>query len=316
MMEARWAGDPNGNAGLPWRNYVDADHPRVEHHTAVLPDVRLHYAAAGPIDGPLVVLLHGFPEAWFGWRRQVPALAAAGLRVVAPDQRGYNLSDKPVGLRPYRLDRLAGDVGALVDALGRERAAVVGHDWGGIVGWYLALQQPPWLERLAILNAPHPAVMARQLWRNPRQMRRSVYMAVFQLPGLPEHLARRRHWRLLEQALIDSSRPGTFAAAELGRYRAAWSRPGAFPAMLDWYRAALRHPPPRPVSSRVAVPTLLLWGVRDRFLGRELAGPSIDRCSDGRLVYLEEATHWLQHEEPERVNALLADFLQRRPPAP
>jgi pimeloyl-ACP methyl ester carboxylesterase len=133
----------------------------------------------------------------------------------------------------------------------------------------------------------------------------------FQLPWLPERTLSKDNWKVLAKSLVRTSRPGTFSEEDLAHYREAWSRPGAITGMLNWYRAGLRARPRPPKSSRVTVPTLLIWGAKDRALGRELAQPSIDRCEDGRLVFLEEATHWVQHEEPEEVNRLLIGFLGR-----
>jgi pimeloyl-ACP methyl ester carboxylesterase len=275
--------------------------------------IRLHVAAAGPADGPLIILLHGFPDFWYGWRRQIPALAQAGFRVWAPDQRGYNLSDKPRSAAAYRLDEVAGDVAGLVDASGRDRAVVVGHDWGGLAAWRLAVTQPERVERLIILNAPHPLAFRRHLLRSPAQMARSTYAFFFQLPALPEWLARRRNWAPAERALRVGARPGTFTDADLERYRQAWSRPGAFTAMLNWYRATLRHPPHLSGEQRVTVPALIIWGGRDVALSSALAEQSLAFCDDGRLVFMPEATHWVQHDEPARVNALIAAFASGAP---
>lgn len=280
----------------------------LEHCTFATHGVRLHVVMAGPEDGPLVVLLHGFPELWYGWHHQIGPLAAAGFRVVAPDQRGYNLSDKPRGVHAYNLDTLALDVVGLLDALGREKACIAGHDWGGAVAWWLGMKHGQRIERLALLNMPHLKVMQRHLKRSATQLRKSAYIFLFQLPWLPEHRLARRNWEMAARALQSTSRPGTFSAADLAVYRAAWSQPGAMTAMLNWYRAALRARPSRPPGSRIHGPTLLIWGTQDRFLGAEMAQPSIDLCDDGHLVFLEEATHWVQHEEPERVNRLLIDF--------
>jgi pimeloyl-ACP methyl ester carboxylesterase len=271
--------------------------------------ITLHVMAAGPADGPLVVLLHGFPEFWYGWRRQIPALAAAGYRVLVPDQRGYNRSDKPRGLSAYRSNHMAADTVGLLDAVGRERAAIAGHDWGALVGWLLALEYPERVARLAILNVPHPKVLEDNLRHNLRQRVRSLYAAFFQLPGLPEWLLRAGNWRALAETMRRSACPGSFTAADLRRYRAAWARPGAITAMLNWYRAALRRPPHRPADPRVYVPVLMIWGARDQALGREMAPESIALCDDGRLHVLEDATHWVQHDAADRVNALLLDFL-------
>jgi pimeloyl-ACP methyl ester carboxylesterase len=289
----------------------------LEHRSLGTNGIRLHTVLAGPEDGPLVVLLHGFPELWYGWRHQIGALAAAGFRVAAPDQRGYNLSDKPAGVRAYGLDDLALDVVGILDALGRETASVVGHDWGGAVAWWLGMRHADRIARLALLNIPHPKVLERNLWRNPAQLYKSLYMLFFQIPRLPELLLARQDWKIAVNALRSTSRPGTFCDADLAVYRAAWSQPGAMTAMLHWYRAALRarphfhrpHLPQEPRDRRVQVPTLLIWGMQDGFLGAEMAQPSIDLCAGGRLVFFEEATHWVHHEEPERVNRLLLGFL-------
>ncbi|HEX7185298.1 MAG TPA: alpha/beta hydrolase [Thermoanaerobaculia bacterium] len=283
----------------------------LRHRTIATNGVNLHVVEAGPEDGRLVILLHGFPEFWYGWRKQIGPLAAAGFRVLVPDQRGYNLSDKPKGVRPYNLDDLALDVIGLIGGAGREKACVVAHDWGGAVGWWLGMKFPDRVERLALLNMPHLSVMRRAILKNPAQRRRVSYMFFFQLPWLPERALSKENWKYLAKALQATSRPGTFSEEDLAHYREAWSRPGAITGMLNWYRAGLRTRPRPPKSSRVSVPTLLIWGPKDRALLRELAQPSIDRCDDGRLVFLEEATHWVQHEEPEEVNRLLIDFLSR-----
>jgi pimeloyl-ACP methyl ester carboxylesterase len=269
-------------------------------------DVRLHVVEAGPEGGPLVVLLHGFPEFWYGWRHQIGPLAEAGYRVLVPDQRGYNTSDKPPRVADYRIERLAGDVLALIDETGREKATVVGHDWGAAVAWWLGSQHAGRVERLGILNVPHPAVMRRHLLTNFRQIRRSWYIFFFELPWLPERSLRRG---LAERALRGTSRRGTFSDEDLARYREAWRQPGALRAMVDWYRAAIRGAAQPAGPRRVPVETLVLWGVRDVALGREMVAPSLALCDRGRGIFFERATHWVQHEEAAGVNALLLRFL-------
>jgi len=278
--------------------------------------VRLHVLQDGPSDGPLTILLHGFPEFAYGWRRQLPFLAAAGYRVWAPDQRGYARSDKPDGVAAYALDELAADVIALIDAAGRERAFLVGHDWGAAVAWWVAQAHPERVARLVVINVPHPAVMRAHVRGSLAQFLKSWYILFFQLPWLPEWALSRGNWRGLTRALTTGTRPGAFTEADLDAYREAWSRPGAMRAMLSWYRAIVRRPPAMPAAPRIAVPTLLLWGVNDLALTRELAQPSIDLCDDGRLVFFEEASHWVHHEEPERVNALIGAFLGAEAPSP
>ena len=273
--------------------------------------VRLHVVQAGPADGQLVILLHGFPEFWYGWRYQIDTLAEAGFWVWSPDQRGYNLSDKPAGIAGYGIDTLAADVVGLIDAAGRKKAVVVGHDWGAAVAWWTAATYPERVERLVVLNVPHPVVMKQFASRDLGQILRSWYIGFFQLPWLPETLSRLGNWAMLMRTLRKSSRPGTFPDADLQEYRKAWSQPGAFTAMVNWYRAALRKPPSRQPSIRITVPTLLIWGVRDQFLKREMAQPSIDLCDNGRVVYFENATHWVQHEEAERVSELIKEVVSQ-----
>lgn len=279
----------------------------IAHHYVPTNGLRLHVAQCGPAAGPLVVLLHGFPEYWASWRAQLRAVAAAGYRGWAPDQRGYNLSEKPVGSRPYALPTLAADVLGLLDAAGCRQASIVGHDWGGLVAWYLAAHHPERVARVTIINVPHPAVVVPNLWRIPSQLARSWYIAFFQLPALPERLLLRRNWQLGEQMLLRTSRPGTFSAAEVARYKVAWAQPGALTAMLNWYRA-LRLP----LGTRwprIRGPVQVIWGRQDAFLKARLAGLSLQECARGQLHYFPRATHWVQLEEPEAVNALLLNFL-------
>ena len=176
-----------------YRRVVVAGDPAVERRrrsraTIAVNGLELHTVIAGPLDGPLVVLLHGFPENWYTWRNQITFLANAGYRVVVPDQRGYNLSDKPQGVHNYRVEALTGDIKELIHAFGREKAIVVGHDWGGVVAWHLAMHHPEVVEKLVVMNAPHPATYSREIRENPAQQRKSWYVGFFQLPLLPEEL--------------------------------------------------------------------------------------------------------------------------------
>jgi epoxide hydrolase 4 len=281
----------------------------MEYQQVATNGIQLNVLQDGPDGRPLVILLHGFPEFSYGWRQQIPHLASAGYRVWAPDQRGYNLSDKPRGIAAYRMDALAADVIGLMDAAGVKKACLVGHDWGAAVAWWVAARYPERVERMVVINVPHFSVMQQHLRRGFAQLRKSWYIFFFQLPWIPEALARRRNWSMAAQALQQTSRPGTFTADDLVAYRAAWSQPGAYTCMLNWYRAVVQKPPAPLDNPRIAAPTLLIWGRQDRFLGVEMAQPSIDLCDDGRLELIEEATHWVQHEEAGRVNALIAGFL-------
>ena len=276
-------------------------------HVHALDGIDLYTVEAGPPDGPLLILLHGFPEFSYGWRHQIGPLAAAGFRVVVPDQRGYGRSGKPEGIDAYRLHLLGADILALARSCGRERFSLVGHDWGGIVAWWVAARHPEAVERLAILNAPHPDVAWSFVRRHPTQLLRSFYVALFQLPGLPERLLAAGDYLLLRRALSRTSWPGAFRPEDLAIYRDAWARPGALSGMLGWYRALIRRPP-KPVG-RVTVPTRILWGRRDRALAPGLADASLALCDRGRITWFADATHWLPHEEPKAVSADLVAFL-------
>jgi pimeloyl-ACP methyl ester carboxylesterase len=282
----------------------------VSHEFVDVGEITLHTVLAGPADGPLVILLHGFPEFWYGWRNQILPLAQAGYRVAVPDQRGYNLSDKPRHLSAYRMDRLAGDVVGLMRSLGREQAALVGHDWGGIVAWTAAVLFPQHVARLVALNAPYHRVAPRVIARNPAQLRMSAYILFFQIPLFAEAILRNDHWELLTQTLRRTSRPGIFSDAVIGHYRQAWWRQGAMTGMLNWYRALLRRPLPLPLRPRISVPTLILWGARDTALSRPMAQLSAVLCEHVRLVFFEDASHWVQHEKAQEVNELLIEFLR------
>lgn len=272
--------------------------------------VRLHAVAAGPLDGPVVVLLHGFPEFSYGWRRQIEPLAAAGFRVIVPDQRGYNLSSKPPSVATYALTELVSDVIAIADRLGQQRIFLAGHDWGAAVAWSTALLHPRRIVKLVVLNVPHPSVMRKFLSTHPRQFLRSWYMFFFQLPWLPEALFSAFNFRVGSRALLRSSRPGTFSPEDLAQYRSAWSQPGALTGMINWYRALFRTRAKFP-DKTVRVPTRILWGERDDFLLTEMAHESLRYCTSAELFTFANATHWLQHEEPARVSELLIDFFRR-----
>ena len=280
------------------------------HEFADLDGVRLHFVRAG--SGPLLLLLHGFPELWYSWRRQIPVLAPH-FTVVAPDLRGYGESDRPPGVASYRLEVLAADVRALVRHFGRDRAFVVGHDWGGAVAWAYASWYPQAIERLAILNCPHPGDFQRRLWTNPRQLRRSWYMFWFQVPGLAERFILRDPMVFARRAFRGAAhRKQAFSTEDLAVYANALARPGAAGAALAYYRAAFRNLLSRrqPAFQPIQCDTMLLWGEKDPGLGRELT-LGLDRYVSGRLDirYLPDCGHWTQQEEPELVNRHLLEFL-------
>jgi epoxide hydrolase 4 len=281
------------------------DRTDVREGYAEIGDQRLHYVETG--EGPLIVLLHGFPEFWYGWRLQIGALAAAGYRVVAPDLRGYNLSSKPDGLAAYTAGPLAADVRGLIHERGAESAFLVGHDWGGTVAWTAAMNHPEVVERLAILNAAHPRKLNEGL-RHPSQLRRSWYFFFFQPPGLPERRVSAHRWRFFQNFLRDARPP--YTSAEFDRYVEAWSQPGTATAMINYYRAAVRPPKgTKPQLRPLSAPTLVVWGQRDRYLGTDLAEPHREDVPNlDRVERLPDASHWVHHDEAERVTRLLVDF--------
>jgi pimeloyl-ACP methyl ester carboxylesterase len=269
-------------------------------------EVRLHVVEAGPEDGELVVLLHGFPEFWWSWRFQIPKLAAAGFRVAAPDMRGYNLSDKPYGVEAYRVEHLVRDVAGLVKALGRERAHIVGHDWGGAVAWDFAQRHPELTKTLTVMNCPHPRELLKGL-RRPLQIKKSWYMFFFQLPGLPERALMKDDASFLRRAFKGHPKQ------DVDRYVEAAKRARSMNGPINYYRAAMRGlargaaPQYRPIVA----PVLVLWGEADAFLGVEMARPDPRWVPELRVELVPGASHWVQMDAPDTVNRAMIEHLRR-----
>jgi epoxide hydrolase 4 len=310
----------------------------VTHRKVDLGTIRLHTVEAGK--GPLVVLLHGFPEFWYSWRNQIPALVQAGYRVIAPDLRGYGQSDKPEGLEAYRSEILAGDVANLIAACGQQRASLVGHNWGGLVAWFTALAHPDVVERLVISHAPHPA-RYNQALRSPAQLVRSSYVGFFQLPALPELLLGSGRSAVLRRLLRSGTvRPEAFTDEDLDRYAQSFAEPRALSGALAYYRWAgrrsvtdiglkaarrlLRGSDPLPPRSsqtepepstrgRVRAPTLIIWSTDDPVLPVSLADPGPDLVPDRRVEVIANAGHFVQADAPEEFNRVLLGFLPRTP---
>jgi pimeloyl-ACP methyl ester carboxylesterase len=294
----------------------------VHHRFAHVNGVRLHYVDTHPatengrdsVSGKLCLALHGFPEFWYSWRHQIRALATAGFRALAPDLRGYNLSDKPPGVSAYRLDILSEDVAGLIRQAGEEKAVLVGHDWGGALAWHFAMRHPDMVERLIILNAPHPAAYRREL-RSWAQLRKSWYVFFFQLPGLPEQLLGAGDYDLVARILRRQPvHPETFTAEDVRRYKHALARPGALTAALNYYRALGS---PLRAAERAVVPitapTLLLWGEQDSYLSPRLTEGLNGWVPNLCVVRFPDASHWVQNDVPEQVNHLMIDFLRGVP---
>ncbi|MDY6796819.1 MAG: alpha/beta hydrolase [Actinomycetota bacterium] len=283
------------------------------HEYAHVNNIRMHYVTAG--EGPLMLMLHGFPEFWYSWRHQIDVMAER-FKVVAPDMRGYNQTEKPVGVDNYQLSSLMDDVAGLIRALGFENAVIVAHDWGGGVAWSFAAHYSHMVRRLIILNCPPPAVLMRHLMNNPVQRRRSYYMFLFQVPLLPEMAIRAVNYRFIERIFrgwaIDKS---SFSDHDIKMFKEAASKPGALTGGINYYRAAFRSFLKSPSSYtrgdvKVICPTLVIWGEEDRALGKELINDFHNEV-DGELTikYIPHCSHWVQQEKPELVNSFILGFL-------
>jgi len=270
--------------------------------------ITLHVAEAGPDAGPLVILLHGFPEFWFGWRNQITPLVEAGFHVVMPDQRGYNLSAKPAGIANYDVDKLADDVVALAAHYTKLPFRLVGHDWGAVAAWWTATRHPEMLRTLCVLNCPHPEVWRDAMDNDPVQRRASWYVRAFSLPWFPELMLRSANYRALVGAIRSAKRP--VPDVDIAQYRKAWAQPGALTTMINWYRAILRRKFETVIPRSIALPVHIIWGEQDIYARTALAEASKALCANATLTYLPDATHWVAHDDPERVNALLLDALK------
>ena len=285
----------------------------------VQPGVRLHCAEAGEPGRPLLLFVHGFPEFWYAWKDLLPAFADR-WHAVAPDLRGFNLSDKPTDPKAYRPSTLVADLDGLIRALGHERAVVVAHDWGGALAWSLAIAMPHRVSRLVILNAPHPIPFARGLASDPAQQRASAYMNFLRAPDTETVLAR-DDFAAMDRFFAEVSPAPWYDATARAAYHEAWGRPGALSGGLAYYRASPLHPPTAddpgarrlqldPADYVVRVPTRVIWGERDRALlptlldGLDALVPGLD------VVRLPDCSHWLVHEAPERIEGLVREFVE------
>ncbi|PWT81795.1 MAG: epoxide hydrolase [Blastocatellia bacterium] len=287
----------------------------IRHKRIQADGVALHVAVAG--EGPPVVLLHGFPENWTSWRHQFPALVQAGFSVWAPDLRGYNLSDRPAGRAAYHLRHLIDDVAAVVRATGAPRAHIVGHDMGGVIAWTFAGHRPPLVDKLVILNAPHPQIYLKKV-RRPPQMFKSWYVLFFQVPRLPELALSARNFSAVRDMFVRMPfRPNAFADADVDQYIRAISSPGALTAALNYYRANLRSESVHLArSARIAADTLVIWGDHDPALDNSLLD-GLDHVVPGVQIHrIADSGHWVQNEVPDEVNRVLIDFLCGTPSPP
>jgi pimeloyl-ACP methyl ester carboxylesterase len=285
-----------------------------KHRFARVNGIQMHYVSEG--EGKLLLLLHGFPDFWYVWRFQIQELARH-FRVVAPDLRGYNKTDKPEGVDNYRLNLISADVLGLVHALGEEKATIVGHDWGGAVAWSFAAFNPEHIEKLIILNAPHPNAYIARTKTMFRQLQKSWYVFFFQTPYFPEEVLSRDNYSFLKNMLRQSLiKKNAFTEEDLELYEKAWSQPGALTAALNYYRANMN--PSILFSQRtitfpkITSPTFVIWGEKDVALSKNLIA-NTDRYVDAPyfIKYFPNCGHWVQLEEPDLVNNNIIEFISR-----
>lgn len=291
----------------------------MEHKYAEVNGVKLHYVCNG--SGKLMLFLHGFPEFWYEWKNQLAEFGQEHF-AVAPDMRGYNLSDKPESLADYQVDVLVDDVKALADHLGYSKLTLIAHDWGGAIAWVFALKYPSYLEKLIIINAPHPIVFQRELIENPAQQEASQYMLVFRSEQAESILSSENYAPLVQNTLSEGLEKGFFTEEDKQAYLTAWSQKGALTGGLNYYRAAEVGPPtneedksrltafsanfPDPI---IQVPTLVIWGEKDPYLLLgNLEGLS-DYVPNLTIKRIEDGSHWVVHEQPKLVNQYIREFI-------
>ena len=268
--------------------------------------VKLHYVTQG--EGDLMLMLHGFPEFWYSWRHQIPEFAK-NYKVVALDLRGYNDSDKPADKSAYVMDEFIRDVEGVIKGLGYDKCILVGHDWGGAIAWNFAYAHPEMVERLIILNLPHPAKFAEGM-RNPQQLLRSSYMFFFQIPWLPEFLIQSSDYQPIETAIKGMAvNKSAITKEDLEAYKDAAAKRGAMTATLNYYRNIFQQRMTSQDWSVLEVPTLMIWGEKDTALGKELTYGTEAYVRDFQIKYIPDCSHWVQQEQPQLVNQYMREFL-------
>lgn len=277
-----------------------------QHQYITTNGVKLHYVTQG--EGSLMLMLHGFPEFWYSWRHQIPEFAK-NYKVVALDLRGYNDSDKPKNQSAYVMDEFVRDVEGVIKGLGYEKCVLVGHDWGGAIAWNFAYSYPQMVERLIVLNLPHPAKFSEGL-RTPQQLLRSWYMFLFQLPAIPEFLIQSLDYQLVETAFKGMAvNKSAITQADINAYKDAAAKRGALTAMLNYYRNIFEQRMINQNWGILEVPTLMIWGENDAALGKELTYGTEAYVKDLQIKYIPNCSHWVQQEEPQLVNQYIREFL-------
>jgi len=276
-----------------------------EHKYITTNGVKLHYVTQGT--GPLMLMLHGFPEFWYSWRHQIPEFAQY-FQVVALDLRGYNDSEKPKAQSAYIMDEFVKDIEGVIKNLGHEKCILVGHDWGGAIAWFFAYAHPEMLEKLIILNLPHPAKFSQGFF-TPQQLLRSWYMFFFQLPAIPELLLQSFDYQTIAQTIQGTAvNKNAFTSSDLEAYQNAAAKPGALTAMLNYYRNSLNSFLPNKKWGILPVPTLMIWGENDTALGKELTYGTDAYVSNFQIKYIPHCGHWVQQEQPQLVNQYTSEF--------
>ena len=292
-----------------------------KHEYAKLNDIRLHYVTAG--EGKLIMFLHGFPEFWYAWRNQLTEFGR-DYQAVAPDMRGYNLSSRPADVEQYRMKYLVEDVRLLAEYLGHKKFILGAHNWGGGAAWALALRHPDYLEKLIIINAPHPAVFERELRDNPAQQKASQYILMHRTPEA-EQIISANNYALFDQTILSPGiKAGYFNEEDRQAYLEAWSQPGALTGGLNYYRAADLGPftgegdeapggsTTDPSLFTVKVPTLIIWGEKDRYLLTGNLNGLEEFVPDLTVKRIPDGSHWVIHEKPALVNSYIRDFIEGR----
>lgn len=275
-----------------------------------LDKVKLHYIEEGSGD-KVIFLLHGWPEFWYSWRFQIPALVEAGFRVFAPDLRGFNLSDKPKTLEAYSLENVGKDIVQFIEKLDIKKAHIVGHDWGGALAWHLGLHYPEKVEKLAVLNSPYPAIFYKHLRSNPSQLFKSWYMLFFQIPVLPEFLLKLNLSFFFKKALRDwAYNKAAFSDEVIDKFVEAYSQENAMKSSINYYRAGLRFSSAKKEKGRkIQSPTLLIWGENDKALGKDLTIGTENYINNTfELKFIPQCSHWVQQDAPDLVNKYLVAF--------
>ena len=291
----------------------------VESQYAEVNGVRLHYVSKG--EGKLIMFVHGFPEFWAEWENQLEEFGK-DYQAVALDMRGYNLSSKPEDLGAYHVTDLIEDLRALAEHLGHEKFILAAHDWGGAVAWSFAMRHPQWLEKLIIINAPHPIIFARELLENPDQQKASRYMLTFRSPEA-EQIFSENNYEMLLKALFEFGTKWEMTEAVRQKYIEAWSRPGALTGGLNYYRVSPLYPPTSKEDEdsikkirdlphemvEIKVPTLVIWGEQDQALLPGNLDGMPEYVADLTVKRIPDGTHWVIHEQPEVVNSYIREFI-------